>query len=127
MTSDTIYITGTTPEGKLLIGGLWRKHRQEGFPLDISLMLCREQGLLPDVVELFAEAMIHFELPSVREHAPELFTIKTTMQWMHLLQTLPYTDQFQAAQHILLDKRSKGMGHKQYGRSQLLAAKTRKP
>jgi len=83
-------------------------HRQEGFPLDISLLECQERGLLPDIMELFAEATIYAELPMVEDNAPQLFTQEAKIRWLLYLRQYPEDDQFQAAEKILLDKRRNG-------------------
>jgi len=124
MIHDTIYITGITDAGTPLIGGLWRLYRQEGFPLDLSLLIVREKGCAPDIAELFAEATIHSELPQVHKQASELFTTETQNMWLRMVATNS-GDQFLAAEQLLLSKREHGQPPSEYGRALLAASALR--
>jgi hypothetical protein len=118
MQTDTIYITGLTPDGIPLVGGIWRLYRQEGFPVDLSLLTIREKELVPDIMELFAEATIHYELPQAFKQCPEIFTDEAKTKWLVYLKANGEneTDQFQAAEKILLQKRSNGIKKEDHGR-----------
>lgn len=118
MNTDTIYITGLTPEGTPLVGGIWRMYRQEGFPVDLSIMIIREKSCLPDIMELFAEATIHMELPQVQKQCPELFDDETKGRWMLYLSAngLDKHDQFHAAEQILLKKRESAIKREDHGK-----------
>ncbi len=53
-----LYITGFTPEGKPLLGGIFKIKDQCGFPLDASFDLAREKGLAIDYMELLCDAWL---------------------------------------------------------------------
>lgn len=54
-----LYITGITPDGKFLLGGVFRMKDQMGFPLDMSYEICKEKGMEIDYCELFCDAWLH--------------------------------------------------------------------
>jgi hypothetical protein len=54
-----LYVTGTTPEGKPLVGGIFRMKDEQGFPLDSSYDYCRESGLAIDYLELLCDAWLN--------------------------------------------------------------------
>lgn len=122
MINDIIYITGLTPEGIPLVGGIWRIYRQQGFPVDISLMEIREKGYLPDIMELFAESTFYAELPQVRKQVPELFTLENIHKWNLYLESfgLKESNQFDVAEKILMEKRNNGIDKKDYGKMILM-------
>lgn len=122
MINDIIYITGLTPEGIPLVGGIWRIYRQQGFPVDISLMEIREKGYLPDIMELFAESTFYAELPQVRKQAPELFTLENIHKWNLYLESfgLKESNQFDVAEKILMEKRNNGIDKKDHGKMILM-------
>lgn len=53
---NPIYITGHTLEGKLLMGGIFTMKDQEGFPVDTSYEICKENGHLIDWAEYLYDA-----------------------------------------------------------------------
>ena len=53
---DVIYSTGCTPDGTILIGGVWTLRDQEGFPLEMSHLVARDKGWLIDWAEAMADA-----------------------------------------------------------------------
>lgn len=50
------YITGRTPNGELLVGGLFTLKDTHGMPLDMSCDLCRERGWHVDWFEYLLDA-----------------------------------------------------------------------
>jgi hypothetical protein len=50
------YITGTTPNGVFLIGGLFTAHDQDGISIDLSYDLVNAQGMRVDWVDFLADA-----------------------------------------------------------------------
>lgn len=63
--TPVLYKTGETPEGKNLVGGLWTFWAQEGFPIEMQLLLLEERGLVPDWAEAMADASRSNELPAL--------------------------------------------------------------
>lgn len=53
---EIIYMTGCTPDGTPLIGGVWTLRDQEGFPLEMSHLVARDKGWLIDWAEAMADA-----------------------------------------------------------------------
>lgn len=128
MITDTIYVTGLTDSGDLLCGGIWRLYRQEGFPVDLSVLILREKGVLPDLCEMMAEASMHSELPQLEKQCPELFTPEAKLKFMALLERegYPQEDYTVAAERILLDKRLNGIAPSQYGKMVLVQSELKR-
>lgn len=63
-----IYITGKTPEGKPLIGGIWSLFHRDGFPLEMSRIQCESSGWLVDWIEACADASMDNNLPALVKH-----------------------------------------------------------
>lgn len=53
---ELIYATGKRHDGKILVGGAWRLWHQEGFPLEMTHLLCAQNGWQVDWVEAFCDA-----------------------------------------------------------------------
>jgi hypothetical protein len=51
-----LYFTGLTPDGRLLLGGVFRMKDEVGFPLDMSYEIAKEKGWLIDWMEYLADA-----------------------------------------------------------------------
>ncbi len=56
MNENILYISGSTPDGTPLVGGVWTLRDQEGFPLELSHLFCRDQGWAVDWAEAMADA-----------------------------------------------------------------------
>lgn len=56
MTASPLYVTGVTPEGQPLVGGVYRMKDEFGFPIDLSVLVLREKGANVDWLELLADA-----------------------------------------------------------------------
>lgn len=56
--NSPLYVTGFSPEGRPLIGGIFKMKDQEGFPLDASFDLCRDKGLAIDYMEFLCDAWL---------------------------------------------------------------------
>lgn len=56
---NPLYITGINPEGKPLIGGVFRMKDEHGFPFDLSRDILRENGESVDYLELLCDAWLH--------------------------------------------------------------------
>lgn len=56
---NPLYVTGINPEGKLLIGGVFRMKDEYGFPLDCSRDVIKEKGWEIDYLELLCDAWLH--------------------------------------------------------------------
>jgi hypothetical protein len=50
-----LHITGKTPEGKLVLGGVFSFYETHGLPLDIILSQLWEKNALPDWIALVAD------------------------------------------------------------------------
>jgi hypothetical protein len=53
---NPLYISGITPTGELLAGGLFTMKDTHGMPLDLSYELCKENKLCPDWLEYLLDA-----------------------------------------------------------------------
>lgn len=78
---SVIYTTGCTPDGTFLIGGIWKLWEQEGFPLEMAYLVCRDKGWRVDWMEAMADASITNNCPALVKHI-EAFLPSETM--MHL-------------------------------------------
>lgn len=56
---NPLYITGINPEGKPLMGGVFRMKDEHGFPLDCSRDVLKEKGWEIDYLELLCDAWLH--------------------------------------------------------------------
>lgn len=66
--NDTIYITGISTNGNLLVGGVWRVYHQDGFPLEMSYLILRDRGCSVDWLEAMADASTDNNLPALMKH-----------------------------------------------------------
>jgi hypothetical protein len=55
---NPIYITDIAPDGRLLVGGIFKMKDQVGFPLDCSYDICKENNLAIDYCELLCDAWL---------------------------------------------------------------------
>lgn len=58
-TKSPLYFTGKTPDGKLLLGGVFRMHDQEGFPIEASFEECQRKGWQVDWAEALADCWLN--------------------------------------------------------------------
>ena len=63
--NSIIYATGCTSDGTMLIGGIWRLWHQEGFPLEMAHLVCRDKGWRVDWLEAMADASRSDNLPAL--------------------------------------------------------------
>lgn len=63
----TIYPTGYTTDGKLLLGGVWTHYHQNGFPVEMSYMSAQARGARIDWLEAMADASTTDNLPALVE------------------------------------------------------------
>jgi alanyl-tRNA synthetase len=66
--NQDLYITGLTSNGQSLMGGIWRHYHQNGFPLEITNLVAKENGWCVDWLEAMADASIDNNLPSLMSH-----------------------------------------------------------
>lgn len=67
MSQEIIYQTGYTTDGVPLIGGVWALRQQEGFPLEMSYMVCQSHGWLIDWLEAMGDASRTNDLPALMQ------------------------------------------------------------
>jgi hypothetical protein len=53
---NPLYTTGQTPDGTLLMGGIWQLWQQEGLPIEISHLRCQDSHWTIDWMEALADA-----------------------------------------------------------------------
>lgn len=70
-TNPVIYATGCTPDGILLVGGVWTLRDQEGFPIEMSYLLVRDKGWLIDWAEAMADASLSNNCPALMKAVEE--------------------------------------------------------
>lgn len=54
-----LYITGVTPDGRLLMGGVFRMQDEHGFPVDASHEECRMKGFAVDWLEALCDCWLN--------------------------------------------------------------------
>lgn len=54
-----IYITGISPTGALLLGGMFRMQDEVGFPIDASFEECKRHGFKIDWLEALCDCWIN--------------------------------------------------------------------
>jgi hypothetical protein len=62
---STLFQTGINPEGKPLVGGLWRMAHEMGFPLEIAYLECQQHGWAPNWREAMEDASKDNNLPAL--------------------------------------------------------------
>ena len=90
--NDLLYMTGTTPEGCVLIGGVWRLAHQEGFPLELSRMIVEERGWRIDWLEAMADASIDDNLPALMRQCESFMDGNTILRLKLVFQRLVDTE-----------------------------------
>jgi len=65
---SVIYATGTTRDGVVLIGGVWKLWEQEGFPLEMSHLVCQQNGWRVDWCEAMFDASTTNNCPALMKH-----------------------------------------------------------
>jgi hypothetical protein len=76
---STIYPTGLTSDGGLLIGGVWRFWSQDGFPIELSYLQAKQRGWCIDWAEAMAEASITNDLPAIHEAMSQFLDEETML------------------------------------------------
>ena len=106
---DVLYCTGY-PDNRPLIAGLYTMKDTLGFPLDISVMICREKGWNIDWCEFIADAGRHGAakfLDAISEmeiiNVPNLTEIQC--KFFALLKLTPGEDTDEQCKHIYDEKR----------------------
>src|SRR6185295_17450160 len=54
-----LYITGKTPDGRKLLGGVFRMQDELGFPIDCSLEEAKRHNMLIDWLEAFCDCWLN--------------------------------------------------------------------
>ena len=104
--NKVIYVTGYTVEGDPLIGGIWTLHDQEGFPLEMSYIMCRNERWDIDWMEAMADASRSNNLPALMK-AAEAFLPKHVIE--HLKMGFVHiTKSGKSFEEIIADKRENG-------------------
>ena len=103
---DIIYTTGCTPDGTPLIGGVWTLRDQEGFPLEMSHLVCRDKGWAIDWMEAMADASRSNNCPAlmkaVEAFLPEHAVTHLKMGFMHMVRSGKSFDE------VVAEKRANG-------------------
>jgi hypothetical protein len=74
--NSPLYITSITPEGKFLLGGIWKLYSQEGYPLEMSHLSCPE-GHVIDWFEAMLDASTTNECPSLMDKISDFLPRET--------------------------------------------------
>ena len=86
-----MYATGCTPEGVILLGGIWKMWEQEGFPIEMAHIFCRDKGCAVDWFEAMCDASITNNCPAlmrqIGEFLPEDVIIKLKVGFMHAIKS----------------------------------------
>jgi hypothetical protein len=82
MSKSVLYFTGANRNNQLLIGGIWKLWEQEGFPIELSNIVCKDNLVLVDWLEAMLDASCSNNCPSLMTHLEsflseaELFELK---------------------------------------------------
>ena len=63
--NNYITIIGETPEGKVVVDGIWKTYETHGLPLDTILDVCVQKNWMPDWIKLYIQ-MVSSGLKHVR-------------------------------------------------------------
>ena len=74
---SVIYATDCAPDGTTLVGGVWKLWEQEGFPLEMSHMICRDKGWRVDWLEAMADASRSNNCPALVKHIEAFLPCET--------------------------------------------------
>jgi hypothetical protein len=108
LTNDpsVIYATGFTPEGVMLIGGIWKLWEQEGFPLEMSHLICRDRGCSVDWLEAMADASCTNNCPALMKHI-EAFLPSETITALKL-EFMRVLNSGKTSEQIVAEKQANG-------------------
>ena len=91
ISDPVMYATGCTPEGVVLIGGIWKMWEQEGFPIELAHILCRDKGCAVDWFEAMCDASITNNCPALMRQIdailPEDAIRKLKIGFMHAIKS----------------------------------------
>lgn len=74
MSKSVLYFTGVTENNQLLMGGIWKLWEQEGFPIELSNMVCKDHLVLADWIEAMLDASCSNNCPSLMTHLESFLT-----------------------------------------------------
>lgn len=57
--TSPLYVTGQTPEGRFLLGGIFQMQDRVGFPLDASFEECQSRGFEIDWLEALCDCWLN--------------------------------------------------------------------
>lgn len=77
--TKVIYATGQTPDGYVLIGGVWTLWHQHGFPLEMSHLVSRDKGWRIDWLEAMADASTTDNCPALMHHVEAFLDAQTLL------------------------------------------------
>lgn len=96
--NNVLYITGLTEDLHTLIGGVWRMHHQEGFPLELSYITVKQSNFRIDWVEAMADASLdnnlHVLVKNIEVFLPEkeVTILKTLFAYLVRDKGMSYED-----------------------------------
>lgn len=103
---EIIYATGCAPDGTPLIGGVWMLRDQEGFPLEMSHLICRDKGWAIDWMEAMADASRTNNCPAlikaVKAFLPEHALSHLKLGFMHMVRS------GKSFEEVVAEKRANG-------------------
>ena len=113
---DTIYCTGIAPDGKPILGGIWKMYAERGMPLEISHMEAEERGCHVDWLEAMADASLTADAPRLIQELEQfmgsaIHGIKTGfIQAMRAFSEFGTAkDDLRTYQNILINKRQNAL------------------
>jgi len=106
MSDEIIYCTGISLDGEMLIGGVWTLRDQEGFPLEMAHLVCRDKGWRIDWLEAMADASRQDKCPALMEQI-EAFLPSDTVFMLKLGFVSAYRSG-KTWEEIVADKRANG-------------------
>jgi len=103
---EIIYTTGCTEDGTYLIGGVWTLRDQVGFPIEMSHVVCKQNGWLIDWMEAMADASRSNNCPAlmrvVETFMPEDGIMRLKMGFVHMVRSGKSFDE------VVAEKRANG-------------------
>lgn len=105
--SSIIYLTGISSSGKPLLGGVWTLWEQEGFPLEMSHLICQESGWGVDWFEAMVDASVSNNCPALMKHIESFLPGETLL--LLKINFMAAIQSGKSYQQLLSEKRANGV------------------
>ena len=113
--NNPIYSTGCTLDGSTIIGGVWTLWEQEGFPLEMSYLLCQSKGWSVDWLEALADASCTNNCPALMDYVESFLPLHVVVAIK--IGFMRYLDTGKTYQQIVEGKRANGKAFAEFARA----------